>query len=537
MAVKRTARRTGVARVKLTVAEGLALINALETGIGTVPLTAALVTALGPVRATTLIVERKGVRLTKEEVVELVKAVYPLIPAATTKDKLIWVVRAAKPAFDTQERYLEVIRYVKERIKLFAAGLEYDDGGSTPEQPYDPSTVLPWDKCTRASCWNGSNAVQRMMNMLSTGMSDTTFDAYLGGMTGLGCNHAHVFLANLADGPHSAPGCSIYGTGRQWSWKKDPAVIAHFNRRIDKILKVMAYVPWLMADDSSLYDKAMAANPEKYVDDLNTAGLFKKASFVCLGLEQDEYMSEATVARLAAAMRKAYKGKLATHHKSGSTKFAKYGDLVMYQVNPGKSPAQISSEVKKAIAATGKPVCMFEMERQPASDAQIKAAFDAGAFSVANWNGTAAALFPGQPSQPATGATHLGDDVDLSKAEWVGKINAANAKVTDDIAPFRHDSKTFYYKQTPGTAAWKPRFTDNGKDLNSAACLAVWRDGRWRVGRFDDCSETRNTRSKINITNGYLKGIRPVVGEPFRFLLVNADGKYRTKAPGGLWTQ
>lgn len=32
-------------------------------------------------------------------------------------------------------------------------------------------------------------------------------------------------------------------------------------------------------------------------------------------------------------------------------------------------------------------------------------------------------------------------------------------------------------------------------------------------------------------------GVTPVVGEPFRFLLVNADGKYRTKAPGGLWTQ
>ena len=141
MARKRTSRRVDLERIKLTVAEGLALVNALATGIGTVPLAAAIVAALGPEKAATLITERKGVRLTKEEVVELVKAVYPLIPGATTKDKLIWVVRTAEPAFATQERYLEVIRYVKERIKLFAAGLEYEPGagGTAPAVTDRPS--------------------------------------------------------------------------------------------------------------------------------------------------------------------------------------------------------------------------------------------------------------------------------------------------------------------------------------------------------------------------------------------------------------
>ena len=47
MARKRTSRRVNLERIKLTVAEGLALVTAIENGIGTIPLAAALVTALG----------------------------------------------------------------------------------------------------------------------------------------------------------------------------------------------------------------------------------------------------------------------------------------------------------------------------------------------------------------------------------------------------------------------------------------------------------------------------------------------------------
>ena len=36
-----------------------------------------------------------------------------------------------------------------------------------------------WDKCTKASCWNGKNAEQRMMNMLSPHMPDVIFNNYI----------------------------------------------------------------------------------------------------------------------------------------------------------------------------------------------------------------------------------------------------------------------------------------------------------------------------------------------------------------------
>lgn len=265
-------------------------------------------------------------------------------------------------------------------ILLLAAGL------CLGCRPAKPSAKPPtWDKATLASCWNGANASQRMMNMLSVGMSEATLDAYLAWMKARGCNTAHVFLSNYADGPHALPGTSIYGTGKKWDWTVDDAVVAHYKARIKKIRDAkMAYVPWLFADDSSLYNATAKQNFPKYALDLKTAGLFKEASYVCLGLELDEYYNSGDVARLANSVRAVYPGKVAIHQTSYKYDFHPVADLVLYQIKPGATPARVKAEVAKVRAATGKPVCMFEMERSPAR-ALCEAAFEAKAWSVGNW--------------------------------------------------------------------------------------------------------------------------------------------------------
>ena len=393
------------ARVKLTAAEGSALVGIAVEKLGAAAVIPVLASAL-PADKVARLLRRESTPLTVAEKKALVEAVIPLLPGATPRQKISSVVKAIRPAFATRARYDEVMAYVNERVKLYFSGGQAAAAAT--------GAVPPWDACTRASCWNGSNAQQRMMNVLSTGMPDATFDAYLSWMAGLGCNVAHAFVANLADGPHSSPGCSIYGTGKKWSWQPDAAVVAHFHARIAKIRARMAFVPWLMADESSLYFDAMIKNPEKYAADLASSGIFNKASFVCLGLESDEYASDSQMARLSAAVRAFYPGKIATHQMSGRWSFAKHGDLVMFQLDPGATPAKIAAEIKRVRAATGKPVCMFEMERRPASDAQIKAAFDAGAFQVANWNGTAAALFPATTSAPASAWP-----AELANVQWL----------------------------------------------------------------------------------------------------------------------
>ena len=54
-----------MAQTKLTQAETLALVSILESGVGTLPLSAAIATSLPADKAMALITERKGVRLTR----------------------------------------------------------------------------------------------------------------------------------------------------------------------------------------------------------------------------------------------------------------------------------------------------------------------------------------------------------------------------------------------------------------------------------------------------------------------------------------
>ena len=375
-----------------------------------------------------------------------------------------------------------------------------------------------WDACTRASCWRGANAANRMMNMLSPAFTDAKFAEYRDWMKSIGCNTSHVFLSNKADG--EGGGYCIYGTS--WTWEINAAFCEMFRKRIaDLRAHGFAVVVWLLADDSSAWNKEAARNFPKYIQDLKAQGLLDQASTVVAGLELDEYYQSAQVSALVNAIRKVYPGKVGTHQTSGRYEFSALADVVFYQVNPGKSAAQIKAEASKVVKATGKPVNFFELDRQP-NRALCDAAFAGGAFAVGNWMGEAAAQTPAD------------DDVDLSTAKWLGRIDGRNAKVGASIDPLTFDGKAFRYKQSPETAAWKPRFTDNGKDLNSAACFFVMRDGIWTGGRFDDCSETRNSRDRKNIDGGYL-GIKPKAGEEVRFCLINKTGTVRSNAPGVTW--
>ena len=116
-----------MAQTKLTQAETLALVSILESGVGTLPLSAAIATSLPADKAMALITERKGVRLTRQEIASLVKAIYPLIPGTDLRGKLLWLVKNARGAFATEARYQEIIAYVKERLKALVNGEPHPD--------------------------------------------------------------------------------------------------------------------------------------------------------------------------------------------------------------------------------------------------------------------------------------------------------------------------------------------------------------------------------------------------------------------------
>ena len=240
-----------------------------------------------------------------------------------------------------------------------------------------------WNKATLASCWDGSNAQKRMMNILSPHFSDGKVKDYIKWQKERGANTTHIILSNNADG--EGGGYSIYGNSISWQVDKNWVKMA--KKRIDMCRKAkLAVVLWLITDDDKGWNKQIAGNANQYLKDLSDNGLLKEASTIVLGLELDEYFNrsgdEKYVENLMNATKKYYKGKIGTHHLNNSTRFVHYGDILFYQVGVNRSLNTIANDTKQALRF-GKPVNFFELSRH-ADKERSQVALDNGAFAVGN---------------------------------------------------------------------------------------------------------------------------------------------------------
>ena len=239
-----------------------------------------------------------------------------------------------------------------------------------------------WDKATKASCWF-QNAAHRAMNVLSPLMPDDVFRARVAEMKARGVNTAHVILVNRGDGEYA--GYSPWGVGAAPAAAEcDKATAELMAGRIRALRREgWAVVVWIEADDSAAWARALAANAGECLRHIAAAGLLADASIVVAGLEMDEYWGAAEAAAVVSSVRKVWGGKVGVHHLSHRATFAGLGDILFYQVSEGRSAAQIAQDVAAAKGA-GKPVCLFELARNP-DRALCEAALKAGAFAVGNW--------------------------------------------------------------------------------------------------------------------------------------------------------
>lgn len=129
------------APVKLTQAEALALVSALEQRVGYDQLLAVLIAAIGAQRALALVEEKAG-RITKAETVVLVKAILPLVPGADLKAKVKSAIAGLREAIPDKARADAILAYVLERIKRYKAvpalASDYPDLGSGTVTGYGP---------------------------------------------------------------------------------------------------------------------------------------------------------------------------------------------------------------------------------------------------------------------------------------------------------------------------------------------------------------------------------------------------------------
>ena len=224
-----------------------------------------------------------------------------------------------------------------------------------------------------ACCWHGDNAGQRMMNLLSPKFSDAEFESRVAWMAERGCNTAHLILINGGDGEKSG-----------YNLATDKSAAKTARARVDKLLAAgWHYIPWIITDDSAAYAKDLFANAATRVKALADAGLFEGASVICLGLEMDESGNEAQWRGVRDALKAVYSGPIATHHTSGKSTFASLGEIVMDQLDPSCTTAQIKSSVGKLVTR-GFNVFGFEYSRHE-DRSKAQAAIDAGAIGVGNW--------------------------------------------------------------------------------------------------------------------------------------------------------
>ena len=404
-------------------------------------------------------------------------------------------------------------------------------GAATPAQADDPSGGQPSASPVSsayplgiASCWHGSNASERMMNILSPRMSDETFGKRLAWMKGKGCTVAHVFLVNGGDG--EAAGYTA------WSDADRPKML----KRMDQIRSAgLVPVPWVVTDDSSALLKELFGNPEKLVGKM--AEFFAGAPYVVIGLEMNEGGSESQWQTVRAAVRKYFSGPLGVHHTSGNSfPFAGLGDIILGQLNPGCSEAQVKAQIQ-AIRKLGKRAVGFEYSRGP-DKALATAALKAGAEGCGNWDG---GEVPGVAKSaavedPPTSTSNAEDAVDFGQLEWAyGGFKGGGAKLDAKarILNLVVKSDGMTYKWLSGGC--ENLGASSREDASCLACLFVLVSGRWKGGKFDWISTSRTSRDFKNVKESYngWPSNSIAAAEKYAFCIVSKDGKKRTNIISG----
>ena len=228
-----------------------------------------------------------------------------------------------------------------------------------------------WNRCRKASCWDGRDAGTRHMNNLSPKLSGNDYRKRVEWALQRGCDTVHYFLANERDGELSG------------YWAHENAELSRGRIRYAR-LHGLAVVLWLVADDSRGYASRIFSDPDGYVSKIAKAGLLKDCSIVVLGLEMTEYGDRAQWTALRDALKRHWSGPIGVHHTSGRLDYADLGDIVFDQLEPSAAtPAAIAARIAK-IRKAGKAANGFEYSRSP-DRSKAQAALDAGAAGCGNW--------------------------------------------------------------------------------------------------------------------------------------------------------
>lgn len=388
---------------------------------------------------------------------------------------------------------------------------------SAGEDFINVQVARPWKECRYSSNWSGSNASKRMMNLVSPKFSDSKVKEYLDWQVSIGCDHVHLLLVNEGDGEGSGYDALADASTRKTALKRVEQIRA----------RGMGVVAWVVADDSDGYRQKIFADPAKYAAGLKD--FMPYLSYICLGLEMNEGEgSSAKWKSLRDAIKAAgWTGPFATHHTSGKATHAGLGEIVMDQLDPSCTAADIARSVK-ALRSKGFEVCGFEYSRGP-DKAKAEAALSAGAFGCGNWKGSGPVVAPAPANDQQI--TQSADEVDFSALDWCwGAFGGKNAKAVDgvQISSLKVSGDGMSYKWVSGGC--EKLGASSREDAACIAALFCKIDGQWRGGKWEWISTSRTTRSLENIKEGYNGWDASAISKAseYAFVITSKDGKKRT---------
>jgi len=128
------------------------------------------------------------------------------------------------------------------------------------------------------------------------------------------------------------------------------------------------------------------------------------------------------------------------------------------------------------------------------------------------------------------------------KPELEPKPKPEPDSATDIIMLARWDAHAIRW--TGKARNWKEDKDSKDGLLSGIAVLEIFRDGKWKGGKFEHCRNNMMDRGWGNVKRidpehnqpyGVFKTLRPAVGEPARFRLESYDSKQFTNWIEGVW--
>ncbi len=513
---------------KLTFKEGKGLVEALIAEVGIAKVVAACVATLGAARAKKLIENPRGVRFSESDTLSLFQNLFVYAKGNTTKEKIAYMAKIARDVFADDVRFKAAFRAALDAYK------QYTSGVVIPPESFPvlgTGTVAGYGPVNHH--WHMDKSVlTKVLNRMA--LKNVRY--YTIECVGHGNEDVLGTPAKMAQAKEriawEAQACHDRRIIFAPIFFNDNAGLNKWNNAgaslEERYAQCVEFIDWFAATIPptgvvvTIVSETRTDSGRKL--EIYGAKVLKAAGFQIANNQGADPQSTTSFGGIQTEYFVYHPSKTTDWPKSTSAHIVGDHGALLAQLNVGRNVYGLGNP--DAIRAWG------EDGKRRGYAVMAYYAFDCREYDEAAIDAISyASSSPGVVDAPTESVT-TADDVDLSKAKWIGP-NGAGASVTESLTNLRMSADKISYSMSEGCAAWGP--AQGEKNTTMYSCFMVKRDGRLVGGKFDHSTYSRKDRETTNIRSGYTGGIIPIAGEETRIFMLENSLKRRTNAPGIAW--